>query len=180
MRKLNLILFSILVVLLVSACASKKTMYFTQELRKNVESYDIKLEEIQFYNSNKIELERNLTYEETKVASGKIRFENGQYIERIIIKSKTQGVCELFDENSINVSFEQGDNRQLIFVRNNKDMYQISAFNWENKYGRISYDTTEYFIAPGGQKALLKVKKEDIFNFKKQERVAPGRSVTTK
>ena len=75
------VLLALLSVGLLSACASRKAVYFTQSIRENVESYDITVDQIQFYNSHKIVLYRNLSYEETKVASGKIRFENGEFID---------------------------------------------------------------------------------------------------
>ncbi|PKP52214.1 MAG: hypothetical protein CVT92_10090 [Bacteroidetes bacterium HGW-Bacteroidetes-1] len=180
MKKYWLIVFPVVILLFFTACASKKTLFFTQGIRENVESYNIDLKDIQFYTSRKIILERNLTYEETNVSSGKVRFENGQYIERIIIKKNTQGVCKEYNTESIDVAFEQGENRDLTFVHNAKDQYQVSAIEWEKKFGRIDYDTTTYYISPGGEKAKLKIKKEDIYKFKKQERVAPGQSVSTK
>ena len=172
------VLLALLSVGLLSACAARKAVYFTQPIRQNVESYDIIVDQIQFYNSHKIVLYRNLSYEQTKVASGKIRFENGEFIERIIIKKNTPGLCETFDDNMIDVSFEQGENRQLKFVRDSQDKYRISALEWKNKEGKINYDTTFFYIAPGGERALLKVKLEDIFKFKTEERVAPGRSIS--
>ncbi|MBS4059588.1 MAG: hypothetical protein KG029_04260 [Bacteroidetes bacterium] len=180
MKKEYMLFMTFVLVITLSSCASKKTILFTQAIREKVESYDLDIGDIQFYNSHEIVLERNLSYEDTKVAAGKISFENGQYVERIIIKKRTPGVCEFYDESAIDVSFEQGENRQLKFVLNPKLHYQVSALEWERKYGRISYDTTSYFILPGGEKAMLRVKKEDIFKFDKQERVAPGRSVSSK
>ncbi len=173
---LHLMLLSFL--LFTSACASKKTVLFNQEIRQNVESYNIEMLDIQFYNSSKIVLERDLSYEETKVASGKIRFENGRFIERIIIKKNTPGVCENYDDNVIDVAFEDGENKALKFVRDGSDRYRLSAIEWQNKYGKIAYDTTHYFIVPGGEKAMLKVKLEDIFQIEKKERVAPGRQIS--
>jgi hypothetical protein len=180
MKANKLFIFSLILTFFFSGCASKKAVYFNQEIRDNVESYEIEMTEIQFYNSHKIVLERNLTYEETKVASGKIRFENGQFIERIIIKKNTPGVCEGFTADMIDVAFEQGENRILKFVRDSENKFRISALEWKDKYGKIAYDTTHFFIVPGGEKAVLKVKLEDIYNFNKQERVAPGRSISTK
>ena len=72
-------------------------------------------------------------------------------------------MCETFDDNMIDVSFEQGENRQLKFVRDSQDKYRISALEWKNKEGKINYDTTFFYIAPGGERALLKVKLEDIY-----------------
>ena len=165
--------------LLLSGCVAKKSILFSEDLRKKIESYDIDIKAIQFYNSKKIILERNLSYEEAKVASGKIRFEKGQYLERILIKKETPGICLETDASSLNISFESGQNRVLTFVRNPGNYYQLSAEKWEKKYGKIPYDTATYFIYPGGEKAFLSVKKEDIFRFKKHERVASGQSVSS-
>lgn len=180
MKKLFFLFIAMFSIMFFNSCASKKTILFTQELRDKVKSYDIDIANVQFYNSHKIVIERNLSYEEAKIASGKIRFEKGRYIERIIIKKRTPGICEYYDESAISVAFESGENRDLTFVLNPRDLYQLSAQEWEKKYGKISYDTATYYIAPGGEKALLRVKKEDIYKFKKQERVAPGRSVSSR
>lgn len=174
-------LFAFVLMLAVAgACATKKTVYFDQLIRQNVESYDIQMTDIQFYNSKEIILERDLSYEETKVASGKIRFENGRFIERIIIKKETPGVCEGFDNEVIDVAFEPGENKVLKFVRDAQDKYRVSAIEWKNKYGKVAYDTTHYFIVPGGEKAILKVKLEDIYKFDKKQRVATGRTIQKK
>ncbi len=176
-NKTNIFLFATLMVI-GTACASRKTVYFDQQLRRNIESYGIDLPDVQFYNSKKIVLERDLSYEETKVASGKIRFENGRFIEKIIIKKRTPGVCENFEDNFVEVSFEQGDNTTLKFMRDGKNYYRLSALEWKNRLGKVAYDTTMYFILPGGENALLKVKAEDIYRFEKKERVAPGRKLS--
>jgi hypothetical protein len=169
-------LFSILLFLFV-AC-SPKTIYFTQQTRNKIESYGIDLKDIQYYNSHKIILQRNLSYEETKVASGKISIENGEFVEIITLKKNTPGVCEIYTPNSLDVSFESGENRKLKFIQNEDKKYQISAIEWKDKFGKVSYDTLYYYIKPGGEKAMLKVKKDNIFKYDKQERVIKGRTVS--
>lgn len=163
--------------LLISAC-SPRTILFTQYMRGKVESQGLDLKDVQFYNSSELILQRNLTYEETKLAQGKINFENGKFIELITIKKMTPGVCESYDKKSLDVSFESGENRKLKFVLNPNQNYQVSALEWKDKYGKVKYDTLYYYIRPGGEKALLKVKKDNIFKLDKQERVAPGRKVS--
>lgn len=177
MKKRLQIVIVVSCAMLLLSCAAKKNVVFTENLLENVKAFDIDIKDIQFYNSHKIVLERNISSEETKVSSGKIRFENGKFIERIIIKKNTPGICESHEQGIIGVSYEQGENRVLKFVRNARDNYQLSALEWKNGYGRVAYDTTHFFIAPGGEKTLLNVRKEDIFKFKRNERIAPGRSV---
>jgi hypothetical protein len=161
--------------IIVSSCNS--TIYFTQEMRNNLNENKLKVEDVQFYVSRKIVLKRNLTYEETKIARGEIKFENGKYVEEIIIPKNTQGVAIDYKNNEINVAFERGNNRELKYVLNDENLYQITALAWENNYGLVKYDTLMYFIEPGGDKALLKVKNDNIYNFQKKKRIVKGRSV---
>lgn len=146
-------------------------------MRNNLNENKLKVEDVQFYVSRKIVLKRNLTYEETKIARGEIKFENGKYVEEIIIPKNTQGVAIDYKNNEINVAFERGNNRELKYVLNDENLYQITALAWENNYGLVKYDTLMYFIEPGGDKALLKVKNDNIYNFQKKKRIVKGRSV---
>jgi len=168
-----ILLFSILL----PSC-SPKTIVFTQQIRQKVESDSLNINEVQFYNSHPIVLQRNLTYDETKIASGEIQFENGRYIEIIQIKKNTPGVCENAISNSLDVAFEAGDNRNLKFVLNPRKNYQISALEWKDRFGKVTYDSLTYYLKPDSEKALLKVKRDHIFKLDKKERVAPGRKVT--
>ncbi len=161
--------------LLLSSCSNK--ILFTQQIRTNLYDNNLEVEEVQFYNSKKIVLKRNLSVEETKVARGEIRLENGQYVEEIIFPKDTRGVVVKEGRNTLNVAFEEGDRRNLKFVLNENDLYQISAVSWESNYGKVQYDTLIYYIAPGGDKALLKVSKDNIYNYQKNKRVVKGRSV---
>ncbi|MCK9290184.1 MAG: hypothetical protein WCR58_07125 [Bacteroidales bacterium] len=170
--------YSLILLLILTSCSAKKTVIFTRELHQKVIDFGLDLEDIQFYNSHKIVLRRTLSFEQAKVASGKIRFENGQYIESIIIKKNTPGILEHGDDKSLDIAFESGENRQLSFVRNPRDHYQVSAQEWVKKMGKVPYDTTVYYILPGGEKSLLKVRQEDIFRFKKKERIVTGRTVS--
>lgn len=159
---------------------SPKTIIFTQQIRQKVESDSLNINEVQFYNSHPIVLQRNLTYDETKIASGTIRFENGRYIEIIQIKKGTPGVCEKATHNSLDVAFEAGDNRILKFVMTPEKNYKISAIEWKDRFGKVTYDSLTYYLKPGSEKALLKVKKDHFFKLDKKERIASGRKVIAK
>lgn len=168
--------FSVLFMfILLSACAGTK--YFTQEMRQNIDKNNLDLNKVQFYNSQKIILKRNLTYKQTKVARGKIKYQNGQYFEEIIIPKNTPGVLEKDTADMLGVAFEKGRNRALQFVLNKGDHYQLSALVWSDGYGRIAYDTLIYYIEPRSAKAMLKVKKDYSFVFKKKIRKLKGQIV---
>lgn len=167
-----------LLIIIMFASSCSKTILFTQVIRDKIQSDNIEIKEVQFYNSKKIMLQRNLSYEETRVAQGKIKFENGKFIELIIIKKNTPGVCENLGTNMLDVSFEAGENRKLRFMKNTRSHYQITALEWKDKFGRVEYDTLNYYIAPGGDRALLKVEKDYVYKVDKKERIAPGRIIT--
>lgn len=170
------ILLLLMSVFLLSSCS--KTIYFTQDMRMNLYKNKLGIDQVQFYNSKKIKLQRNLTYAETKIARGELKYENGQYVEEIIIPKNTPGVAVTEAKNVLNVAFEDGKNRSLKFVLNDKDRYQISATTWQNDYGKVVYDTLIYYIEPKSDKAMLKVKKDNIYNFQMKKRVVKGKKIS--
>lgn len=171
-----IIAFFVVNTILLSGCS--RNILFTHAMRQKIHQDGLDIKEVQFYNSRKFVLQRNLSYEETKIAQGEIRFENGKFIELIEIKKNTPGICESDDSKSLDISFEQGENRKLKFIVNPKTNYQITALEWKDKFGKVNYDTLTYYIAPGGDKTLLKVRKDYIYKIDKKHRVAPGRKVS--
>lgn len=152
-------------------------IYFTQDIRNNLNENYLEVDRVQFYNSDKIVLKRTLSKEETQIAKGTILLENGQYFEEIIIPKKTKGVAVREGRKFLKVAFENGEQRNIRFDLNDENKYQISADSWDNDYGRIMYDTTIYFIIPSSSKTTLMVNKEFISNYETKRRVLKGRSV---
>jgi hypothetical protein len=175
------VIFSVIIfawLITASSCASKNSLYLTQQLRDRISSYSISPDQVQYFNDRKFILQRNISKDEARVVGGKVKFINGQYVERIVIRKMTPGVCEDFGPEFINVSFETGENRKLRFSANYKGRYQISAIEWRRGFGKVDYDTTFFYILPGGERTTLKVKKMDVYFIKKDERVAPGRTIS--
>ncbi|NOY51464.1 MAG: hypothetical protein GXO88_13000 [Chlorobi bacterium] len=171
------ILFPVFFILVFVLGACNSTIYFTQDMRENLNDSRLNVKDVQFYNSRKLVLKRNLTYDETKIARGEIKFENGQYVEEIIIPKNTPGVAVDYSGRRIDVAFEKGFNRDLKFILNDEDLYQITALSWQDDYGKVKYDTLIYYMEPGSDKAVLKVKKDNIYNFQKKKRIVKGRIV---
>ncbi len=165
----------VIVSLLLSSCSN--LILFTKETRDNLNKNHQEVTKVQFYNSDKIVLKRNLTKDETQVAKGVIVFENGQYFEEIIIPKKTKGVVVKKGAEYLRIAFEEGDKRDLRFDMNEDEKYQISADIWKQNYGSVKYDTTVYFIVPSSSHTMLMVHKEYISNFEKKRRVLKGRNV---
>lgn len=114
----------LIVVILFSSCR----VLFTEQLRQKAENQKIDLSKIQFYNSDKIVLTRTLASSEVSLASGKVTFQNGVYTEIIKIKKNTRGKCDMIGSNILNISFEVGNNRSLVF-ENNFNNYQLKPNN---------------------------------------------------
>ncbi len=175
MKKLIVLMAFVISLIFISSCANY--VYFTEEIRDDLNNNSLDIEKVQYYNSDKIVLRRHLTKDEIELAKGTIRFENGQYFEEIIIPRKTKGIAISKSNELLNIAFETGDNRDLLFSLNDDDKYQISADNWKDNYGCVYYDTANYFIIPSSSNTLLMVSKEDISNYERKRRVLKGRSV---
>ncbi len=163
------------IMMILSSCSNYT--YFTEDIRENLNTNYLKIERVQFYNSDKIILKRNLSKEETQLAQGKIIYENGKYFEEIIIPKKTKGVAVKEGSHFLNIAFETGENRNIRFDVNGDNKYQISAQKWNDNYGSIVYDTTTYYIVPASSNTLLMVSKEYVEKFESKRRVLKGRSV---
>ena len=173
-KNIVLVLF-VIISLFISSCSN--LIFFTKDIRENLNDNNLEIEKVQYYNSKKIILRRSLSKEETQIAKGVIKLEDGNYFEEIIIPKQTKGIAVSTGSEFLKIAFETGDNRNLRFVINDDNYYQISADSWKNDYGCINYDTTTYYVVPGSSNALLMVSKEYISNIEKKRRVLEGRSV---
>ena len=163
----------VLILVLYLASCSDKVLY-TKQMQQKLFLNEINLGSVQFYNSKKIVLKRNLDLDDAKVSHGKINFINGQYVEEIIIDKNTPGVAVRNGKNFLDIAFEKDKKGYFTFILNPDNYFQLSAKTWENNLGKITYDTLNYYIMPGGAKALLKVSKHNINGFKKKTRKLKG------
>jgi len=170
-NKVLFILF-IIVGLFLTSCSDK--VLYNKQLQQKLYLNEINLGSVQFYNSKKIVLKRNLDLDEAKVSQGKIKFNNGQYIEEIIIDKNTPGVAVKNGKNFLDIAFEKGKKGYFTFILNPDNYFQLSAKTWENNLGKVTYDSLNYYILPQGAKALLKVSKDDISGVEKKTRKLKG------
>ncbi len=157
MKKYSIPMALSLVVILAS-CSTPKT-YFTSQIRTRVEKNSIPLTKLQYYIDQDVELRRELIKGETKVTSGKVKFVDGKYLNIIVLKKNTPGVCTMSSPERMQISFEMGDGKSLTFGKTKNaqitDPYRILANNWVNDYGIISYEGKQYYIASGGNASIL-------------------------
>jgi len=189
MKFINTLL--VITVLALSSCSTSQKSYFTVDTRKWVEEKTIPIEKLQFYIDKDVELRRELAARDAKVSSGKVVFENGKYVNIIILKAGTFGVCTRTLNNTLEISFENGENKNIRFGVPDKSgtnaVYSLFADEWTRSYntynpeisqsGKIVYDGEVYYMRFSGERPKLMIEKSSKDNYQVNKRVMGGRKV---
>jgi hypothetical protein len=182
---------SVIFVLVLSSCSTLRNSYFTVDTRKRVEERDIPVEKLQFYVDKDVELKRELAARDAKVSSGKVIFEDGKYVNIIVLKAGTQGVCTRALNNTLEISFENGENKNIRFgvpeKAGSSTVYSLFADQWLNSYnsynpnvvqvGKIVYDGEIYYMRFSGERPKLMIQKTAQDKYQVNKRVMSGRKV---
>lgn len=166
--------YLIVIVLAIMLASCQNKIYFTYDLKKKLEEKELDVKKVQFYNSEKIVLTRSMPHNEAEVTKGELKFENGKFVEEIIINKNTPGVCKVDDGKILGISFEQGD--KILNFRKNRfnEYYQIDVETQADLVSKILYDSSVYVLQPVGIDAKLMVRKNDRYIYQLQQRVAEG------
>lgn len=176
MSKLNLLLIGCLFFV---SCSSSKTV-FTAQIKNDLERSNIDLSKIQFYVDRDIVLQRQIANKTAAVVGGEIKMKDGEYVHIITLKKETPGVVTRVYKNTVDVSFEVGDNRYLTFgevIVDGDKLYTLFAESWFKGLGAIKYDGHTYYILPEGGTAKLVVKKKSVREAQISKREMSGRKV---
>lgn len=182
---------SIILVVALSSCSTSKKSYFSVDTRKRVEETSIPVEKLQFYVDKDVELRRELNARDAKVTSGKVVFENGKYVNIILLKAGTLGVCTQALNNALDISFENGEDKNIRFTVPDRAsaavVYSLFADQWMNRYssydpnvaqvGKIVYDGEIYFMRFSGDRPKLMIQKTAKDKYEINTRVMKGRKV---
>ena len=168
--------------LILASCGNAKT-YFTPAIRDRVQANSVPLTSIQYYVDRDIVLKRELEKGETKVTAGTVKFENGHYVNIIILKKGTPGVCTMASNpNKISISFETGSGNYINFGRTkmgtDDDPYRVLANSWVSDYGIVTYEGKSYHIESAGTEASIMIKTKWLTTNKVEKRQMKGRTVT--
>jgi hypothetical protein len=185
-RKMLLALLSLLFLLSCSnsrSVTSKKYVPFTRQLEQRLERDNIDLHQLQFYIDQGLVMSRYVGNEKAQVNAGVLKFENGQYINEVIIPSFTQGVCEDISNGKLMISFEKGNN-DIAFGPGSgysADEYVLYGTEWRNGTALITFDNNKFRVhcstCTDVATARLMVKKSEIDKIEKKSRVVEGREV---
>lgn len=166
------ILFLLVVVIFLTSCQTK--ILFTYDIKEKLEEKDLDVKKVQFYNSDKIVLTRNMPHDEAIVADGEVRFENGQYIEEVIINRGTPGVCLVDNDVIMGISFEDGSKILNFKVDRNSNFFSLEFERKADLISKVFYDNQVYTVEPVGEKAKLLIRKNDKYVYQINQRIAEG------
>jgi len=175
------ILLLLSAVFLFSSCK----VIFTQKLRLQAEEQKINIEDIQFYTSKKIILQRLVSSSTVVEDTAKLQQTKTIELDRIKIKRNTPGVCVKKDDGTMEMIFEPDANTTLKFVLTDTvdpgARYKIGALRWDNGIGVVPYDSTiyylqprNYFFQPNSKETALKVKRRFLYKWKVRMRKLKG------
>ena len=175
MKKTGFLICIILIIIL-NSCSNK--IFFSNGLKSRLAQNNLNINKVQFYNSKKIILRREIPQDYAEVSNGEIIFEKGKFVEQVIIKKYTPGTCEFIDQDILNISFEEGYNKVLRFrLDPTGNYYSLLTHKGLNRKGYLRYDTIQYIVQSGGEYAKLLVRKNQEYIYKATHRVVEGKIV---
>lgn len=178
--KLNFIILKKILIffLFISVLFSSCKVYFTQKIYNQIIEQNLDITGIQFYNSDKIILQRIDTIVSNSENSSKLTTREDIILEKIIIKKNRPAICDSIIDKGLSLRFEKGDSNFLVFVVKDTllpdSKFVIGAQSWENDLGLTPYGDKEYYIQTESIDASLKIKKRFIENFLVNKRKLKG------
>lgn len=177
MRPLKRVSIGILIIFYISSCT---TIPFTTVLRNEYALNNDDVKQLQYYISDRIVMQRELTGEEagsmTEITSGHtLKKVKGKYVEEIVIMSRTPCIVVGTVGTSLKIAFEEGDH--LIFepLGSLGKYYLRGRFSGVTGKTAIRYAGKTYMAVSGDPtSAHLLVDEETLGKFEKDSRVLPG------
>ena len=155
---------------------------FTSGLEQKILHDSLDLKKVQFFVDQKLVLKRSLGSQKTNIKSGVIVFENGEYINEIVIPKYTPGIIENVDGNHLMVSFEvKNNNIEFGPGKYTPNYFMLYAKTWNNGAGQLTYDNENYRVTCGScdnaSIAKLVVRKKQADDYNNHQRIVKGRKV---
>jgi hypothetical protein len=182
MKNYYKVLYIFFIAVIATSC--NKKIYFTSDVRSKIESKNIDLKKLQYFIDNDVLLSREILSDTASVKSGNVLFENGKYYETISLRANTKGICTDVYPNRLNIAFESGENKTIVFsiskVVGSQDVYQMVN---EDVYGNyssiIKYEGQAYnLVIKHGHLPRLMIRSKEYFESEtRKERIMKGRTV---
>jgi hypothetical protein len=158
----------------------KNLIPYSDAISKRNNWSDAEIKRIQFYTSDVIVLQRQITEGSTDIIQGKIKTVNGKKVDEIIIRAHTPGILvQMPKEQKMLISFEVDNDHYLSFGVNPNygSKYTLLATKWDGRIGMVTYNNQEYKAAPGSADVFLMVDSRKILKEDINSRIAKGRKV---
>ena len=173
---------------ILSGCSSSRKMSrdyvpFTSQLKHRLERDSIDIKKVQFYIDQKLILSRYLDDEKAQVTSGKVRLENGKYINEVIVPPFTPGVCEDIQNGNLMISFEKGSSDMGFGLGSGytANTYVLYGYDWRNGTAVVNFDNKKFRVrcATCTDVAMtrLLIKKNVVDKVEKKTHVLSGNKV---
>lgn len=166
------------------ARTSRDTVYvpFTKILKQRIDNDHLDIRKVQFFVDQKLVLRRSMGTQKNDIRSGVILFENGQYINEVIIPRNTPGVCVGLNGDKLMLSFEVQNNIVEFGPGGTNDGYfTLYARNWTGGVADITYDNKTYRVqcatCYNAGDVKLVVRKSEADKLQRTQRVVEGRRV---
>jgi hypothetical protein len=166
---------AVFTVMFISSCAPR--LIFKEDARARLTEQNVDLAKVQFYTDKEIILRRKVDSSEFSVDDGVIIEVDGRRTQEIKIPRYTPCIFEQYDNGRLYIRFDRGEDKLLRFKRNSYDSFQIDADAWIKRRGQIEYGGKDFYIEPGGNDALLLVKKTKAYKSFTDSEVTRGLKV---
>lgn len=162
----------------VSLCSCVEKVYFTQQMRDSLGNSGIGLDEVQFYNDRHIVLKRVVPKDTAQIKSGRLSMGNEKMTELIHIKRYTPGICENEDGNLLKITFEEGDEKFIVFQSNKEGGYFrfSNTQRFVNLKDKVPYGDQQYVVEQGNN-ARLVVNKSQFNKLEIEKRILKGKKI---
>lgn len=97
---------NVLLLLMLALSLSGCLRDYTQATHDKLLDQRVDLGAVQFYNSRRIVLERQITEEETRTMKGVIEKFEGKYYQQIVVPKNTYGKCVAHTDSTVSISFD--------------------------------------------------------------------------
>lgn len=146
---------------------------FTKGVMQEIDHQQYDISTIQFYNSQKITLERIINPpEEVTIKQGKIRLSGEETHEVIEIKKGTPGICTIQNGDRLQISFEE--NNYLTFILKLNGTFHLQNEQFSRQDNVVIYNDTYYRIKQAPHKIHLMINKNFREKLSKSTRKAKG------
>jgi hypothetical protein len=169
------ILWGGMLVLALGACKPKSV--FLENVRIQLDTANIELRNVQFYNDKNIVLRRKASQSDVSESGGKMIEVDGEQVQEILIKRGTPGVVTGNQNGKLLVRFEKGDGKVLRFYKNTKGAYQIDSDRWVARKGLIQYAGLDFVIEVESNDVLLMFKETKKFRSSTEFKTVKGLKV---